>query len=336
MLRLLLAAFLSYAPATELCRFADPRIDESSGVSASSRRSDVFFTHNDSGDSARFFAVDRTGATLAVYDVEDAAAFDWEDMARGRTDKGEPTLLFADMGDNFHRRESVVVYEVLEPRVRGDATVKVRRRHELHYEDKPHDAEALLVHPREGHIYVVTKELDGPAGVYRADGDRLVRVGEVRMDVLVSRRAAYARAVTGGEIKADGTAVVLRTPFEAFEWTIDNDVAAAFANEPVRIPLPGTEQGEAIAYTRGGDSLVTTSEGTNAPMHVVTGGTIASPNWLQPAEPIERTPTDDEGDSRWPKTLRVVVLGLIVLCVRALRGRRRRRHRQRTTPPPSA
>jgi hypothetical protein len=51
---------------TELFRFHDGRIDESSGIVVSSYSDGVFFTHNDSGDRrGRFFAVDRTGRTLA-------------------------------------------------------------------------------------------------------------------------------------------------------------------------------------------------------------------------------------------------------------------------------
>ena len=332
MLRLLLATFLSYAPATELCRFADPRIDESSGVSASSRTSDVFYTHNDSGDSPRFFAVDRTGATLGVFDVDGARAEDWEDMARGQTDEGKPVLFFADIGDNFRRRETIVVYEVLEPKVRDrDATVKVLRLHELRYEDGPHDAETLLVHPRDRRMFVVTKDRDGAAGVYRADDGRLERVADVRLDALVPRGSAYARAVTAGEISPDGRRVVLRTPFQAFEWDVQTDVVEAFALEPRRIPLPETRQGEAIAYTRGGSSLVITSEGEGAPVHLLEGTTIASPNWLQPAEPIEPDPSRKSERTWRQRAVTGFVLALIAAYVRGLRGRRRQQH----PPPPS-
>lgn len=333
MLRLVLAALLSYAPATELCRFADPRIDESSGVAASSRSDAFFFTHNDSGDSPRFFAVDRLGATVGVFDVEGARADDWEDMGRGRNE-GRPVLFFADIGDNFRRRASVVVYEVLEPRVRGDATVKVLRRHELRYEDGPHDAETLLVHPRDGRIYVVTKERTGTAAVYGAEQGRLTRVAEVRLDGLVRRAGAYARAVTAGEIRGDGRKVVLRTPFEAFEWTVDTDVVEAFAGEPHRIPLPETKQGEGIAYTREGSSLVTTTEGVGAPVHVLEGTEGASPNWLRPAEPHE-PPT-----RAFPTSLETLLLLLAasvsVSYVLVLRGRRRRQRRPPPPPPPRA
>jgi hypothetical protein len=329
LLRIVLAALLSYAPATELCRFADPRIDESSGVSASSRTDDYFFTHNDSGDSARFFAVDRTGATLATFDVDGARSEDWEDMARGRNE-GRPVLFFADIGDNFRRRPSVTVYEVLEPRPqRGDAAVKVLRRHELRYEDGPHDAETLLVHPRDSRMWVVTKERNGVAGVYFADDATLRRQGEVRLDTLVRRPGSYARAVTSGEIRNDGRKVLLRTPFEAFEWTIENDVHTAFATEPLRIAVPATEQGEAIAYSRYGSSLLLTSEGTNAPVHVVEGTDVAGPDYLQPAEPIQSKRSPRRTFLR-ERSLAVAIGVVSVLLGRALRGRRQRRRR----PPP--
>ena len=57
--------------------FQDPRITESSGLAASSR-SGIVFTHNDSGDSARFFAVDDAGRTRTTYALPDVQARDWE------------------------------------------------------------------------------------------------------------------------------------------------------------------------------------------------------------------------------------------------------------------
>ncbi|MDQ3757505.1 MAG: hypothetical protein M3394_06630 [Actinomycetota bacterium] len=335
-MRLLLAALLfSYAPATELCRFADPRIDESSGVSASSRTDDYFFTHNDSGDSARFFAVDRTGATLAVFDVDGARAVDWEDMARGRSEGDDPALFFADIGDNFARRETVTVYEVPEPRpADGDAEVDVLRQHELRYADGPHDAETLLVHPRDRRMFVVTKERNGVAGLYRADGGVLHREGDIRLDALVRRPGAYAKAVTSGEIRGDGRKVVLRTPFEAFEWTIENDVAAAFAGQPLRIPLPFAEQGEAIAYSRYGGSLLLTTEGSGAPVHFMEGTELASPNYLQPNEPVELP--REAGPPVWPKVVGLAVSVIGGWLVRVRRGRTRRRRRPPSPHPPSA
>lgn len=326
-MRLFVAALLlSYAPATELCRFADARIAESSGVAASARSDDLLFTHNDSGDSPRFFAVDRRGATLGVFEVDGARAEDWEDMARGRAPDGGPALFLADIGDNFRRRPSVTVYEVREPIVHGDAVVPVLRRRELRYGDGAHDAETLLVHPRDNSVFVVTKERDGTGRVYRAEGTTLRRVAEVRLDRLVRRPGAYAKAVTSGEIAPDGRRVVLRTPFEAFEWQLgEGGVPAAFAATPRRLPLPETEQGEAIAYTRDGRSLVTTSEGVGAPVHQL-AGTTAGPDLLALREPPPTSDSEENGWRRWALGAVVGAVGLTALA-RVLRGRRRRRRR---------
>lgn len=334
------ASHASYAPATELARFADPRIVESSGVSASTRSDEVLFTHNDSGDGARFFAVDRTGATLAVFDVDGARAQDWEDMARGLAPDGGPALFFGDIGDNFRRRPHVTVYVVREPERLTDGTVPLLRRLDLRYEDGPHDAETLLVHPGSGALSVVTKAPDGVAGVYTADrhdqGRRvgvLRRVAEVRLDSVAIQPGGNARAVTSGEIAPDGRRVVLRTLFEAFEWDLplDGGLSAAFAAPPRRIPLPTTRQGEAIAYTGDGRSLVTTSEGVGAPLHLLAGDTAGRDLLRQPAP--RAGPERHRARPPWWYAVGVggaVVVPVLNLLVQLYRASRRRRRR----PPP--
>ena len=46
-------------------------------------RDDVFFAHNDSGDTARFFAVSRTSVVMQTFNLDGATATDWEDIASG-------------------------------------------------------------------------------------------------------------------------------------------------------------------------------------------------------------------------------------------------------------
>lgn len=351
MLRAAVAALvLSYAPASELCRLQDPAVDESSGVAASAVSDDVFWTHNDSGDAPRFYAFDRAGATVGSFTVNGARADDWEDMARGLSAEGEPALFFADIGDNFRRRPAVTVYEVLEPAVGAAPVVELVQHHELRYEDGSHDAETLLVEPGTRALFVVTKDTAGVAGVYRADGGVLRRVGEIRFDRLVRRPGAYAKAATSGDVSPDGRVVVLRTPFEAFEWTVgEGGLAAAFSGEPRRTRLPETRQGEAIAYTRDGRSLVATSEGAGAPVHVVRGDRAVGPDLLAPrpdAPPAagEGDGGDDDGEGgneggddggrsrSWPLVAAAAAAAVVVSLV-GLRARAGRRRRRRRRPP---
>ncbi len=256
----------------------DPEITESSGVAASARADDLFFTHNDSGDTARFFAVDDHGCTQAVFDLADRGtiAIDWEDMARGPKVDGKPTLVLADIGDNFAARPNVVVHRVVEPKVKrrpssadpavacppARARTVAATTFELTYEDGPRDAEALLVDPRTGRLYVVTKVGSGAAALYAAPE----RLSRKRPNVL--RNVAVVPGITNataGDIDPDGSRLVLRTYDSAYEFEIpDGDVAAAFANEPRKITLPSMPQGEAIAYTSDSRAWVTTSEGVGS------------------------------------------------------------------------
>ena len=64
------AALAAAVSSTLLFNFADSRITESSGLGTSSYGDGIVYTHNDSGDTARFFAVkcgwrDRRGLHLA-------------------------------------------------------------------------------------------------------------------------------------------------------------------------------------------------------------------------------------------------------------------------------
>ena len=53
------------------------KIREPSGLARSRRHEGVFWTHNDSGDVPRFFAIDANGNLLAEFSVEGASHTDW-------------------------------------------------------------------------------------------------------------------------------------------------------------------------------------------------------------------------------------------------------------------
>jgi hypothetical protein len=272
--------FAQGAPA-KLFEFQDPRITESSGVAASARRADVLFTHNDSGDSARFFAVDRRGCTVGTFSAPGVDAVDWEDMARGPAPDGSPALFLGDIGDNGAGRSEIAVHRFPEPALEpatggtGDcpsapeqslAPVSFR----LAYEDGPHDAETLLVHPRSGQVFIVTKNFAGPDVLYAAPP--VLDPGKVN----VLRRVAVVEgliAPTGGDIAPDASSVAVRDYGSILVWRIPGgDLPAAFAPgaTPERLSAPDAgRQGEALAFTRAGDGLLTSAEGSHAPVYLV-------------------------------------------------------------------
>ena len=308
----LLLAAGGYGPAERRCGFADPRISESSGVASASWAGDVVWTHNDSGDRARFFAVDTiTCATLATYDVTGADAVDWEDMTRSGG-----TLHFGDIGDNPSRRASVTVYDVPEP-PRGTApgTVRPAATRVLTYPDGAHDAETLLVDPTTGRLVIVTKNRAGTVAAYRAPA-----AGSGVMEKVAD--IAFPGPPTGGDATRDR--IVVRTYTGAFEWDVGpgETLAAVLARPPAPIVLPTTPQGEAIAYTTDGGALWTTSEREGGPVHHLAGPTAAPP---ATAPPVADDPPPKDGELPMP-VLALLAAGLVVAAVFLAWLRRRKRH----------
>lgn len=293
------AAEESYRPGEVLFRFADSRIDESSGLIGPARAGGAFFTHNDSGDGARFFAVGAGGCTAAVYRLAGAEAVDWEDAAASPGSGGR-MLWFGDTGDNARSRVGIDVYAVAEPDTppppagcAPEAAPEITlasTRYRLRYPDGTHDAETLLADPAGGRLYLVTKERSGRSGVYAAPAaldpageNRLERVAELTIppsstmpdpppagpDGLLLALAGRFLA-TGGAVAPDRSRVVVRTYLDAFEWYLGPgaDLGATLRRAPDRrLPLPPTRQGEAISYA--GRDLVTSCEDEGCPVHVL-------------------------------------------------------------------
>lgn len=264
------------APPTPVRQFGEPRllanlnstdVRESSGLAASGRRDGVWFTHNDSGDSARIFRFRESGEVDQPIVIEGATAIDWEDMEAATVD-GTAALYVGDIGDNARRRPNVVVYRFVEP-TEGQTRVDTIERYEIRYANGARDAEALLVDPASGDIYIVSKEpRNEPAQVLRVRNPRGSGsyTAEAVGTVTIPAGPGGSTLVTGGSVSADGRYVVLRTYLGAYEYRVRGRFDRWWQSTPTTVPIALEMQGEAIAYDRGGRRIVTTSEGTPCPV----------------------------------------------------------------------
>ncbi|HEX8558079.1 MAG TPA: hypothetical protein VF668_08265 [Pyrinomonadaceae bacterium] len=253
-------------------------VRESSGVVASRRNPGLFWTHNDSGDGPFVYAFERGGAARGAWRVTGAQALDWEDIAAGPGPaRGQSYLYVGDIGDNGRKREGVVVYRFPEPQVGAGGGADAERPRDtepaeairLKYPDGARNAEALLVHPLTGDLYVVTKAVDG-AGVYRlaapfnAEGvNTLARVATLKGPDF------FGSLVTGGDISPDGRRVALCDYAQGYELTLPEGARGfdeVWAQKPAAVPLGLRLQGEAVCYTLDGSSLVATSEKSPSPV----------------------------------------------------------------------
>ncbi len=253
-------------------------ITESSGLAASRCQTDVFWTHNDSGDKAFIFAVNSKGAKLGTYLVKGAKNVDWEDMALLKDANGECFLYIGDIGNNLRTRGELTIYRVKEPQVSASAANSSKKNPQttenadpikVEYPDFRHDAETLMVHPKTAEIYILTKRLSGAAGVYKLpknyDENKVNRLKKIADFTVPAIPNGF---LTGGDISPDGKRVVICDYFGAYEIVLPENAKSfdeIWRQAPQIIELGERAQGEAISYSSDGKSIFATSEKRNSP-----------------------------------------------------------------------
>jgi hypothetical protein len=270
----------AYGTPVHLANLEDRAIDESSGIVASRRNPDLFWTHNDSGSGPFLYAFDREGRERGTWRVTGAKANDWEDIASGPgAEKGQTYLYVGDIGDNSRERQEIVVYRIAEPAV--TATVdnwsdaqptEPAEAIRLRYADGKHDAEALAVHPVTGDLYVITKTMNATsaAGVYKLAApfststvNTLDKVGEIRLPSI------FPGMMTGADISPDGRKVILCDYLNAYEMSLPEGSGGfdeVWKQTPVIVKLGGRRQGEAVCYRLDGRAILATSEERPTPL----------------------------------------------------------------------
>jgi hypothetical protein len=226
-------------------RIDDARITESSGLALSNRHPHTVWTVNDSGDTARVFAVDtETGRTVGVHTFG-AEVRDVEALAI--TPQGR--LLVADIGDNDASRAMVRVFWFDEPGL--GKTSGTWASWELSYPDGPHNAESIAVDPASGRVFVVTK--GRPGGIYalpkapsRQGVNRLTKVG------------------TAPDIATDAVFLPDRSGLAVRTYTSLVVLDPATWRQTSYQVLPLQPQGETLALAPDGKSLLVGSEGSRS------------------------------------------------------------------------
>ncbi len=241
-------------------------LDEISGLVASRSQPGVLYAHNDSGDSARFFALSDQGELLATFTLAGASARDWEDLAIGAC--GAATCVYlGDIGDNSRVRDDYAIYRVVEPKVSdGSRDVPWERIPYVFPDNEKFNAEALFMH--NGVLYLGTKHHSGPSFVFRFPS---LTPGETVTLELVATLPVPAQGdqpLTGADVSPCGNALLLRMYNRAVELRLPGGAAnfeAIFEAEPQPIAVTQEEQGEAIAYSPDGRSFFTASEHVVSP-----------------------------------------------------------------------
>jgi len=268
-------------------------VPESSGVVAGRRNRDVFWTHNDSGHRhPRIYAfrlsaadkADRKAKHLGYVELPGASNVDWEDISAGP----DGTIYIFDGGDNppceridkqIHRfiepaldpNNSPVAWTTRFDSIRFEYPDAADPSRPAEADGQRYDAECLLVHPRSGDLYVVTKRNSrgAPAArVYKLSAAGIIWNSQRRhlLTFVADLSLPFVNLVTGGDIAPDGRRVVLRNYLAAFEFTLPagQPFERIFRQRPRTYSLAREAvqllQGEGICYAQDGRDLITTTE----------------------------------------------------------------------------
>lgn len=254
-------------------------MDETSGLAASALTPGIYYAHNDSGDTSRFFAITAQGKLkTTIYYTGDIklrrrGVIDCEDIAVGPGPvKGKSYVYMGDIGDNAARRKYIGVYRMEERKNWGTDSIAhaVPVPLYLKYPDGAKDAEAMTIDPIEKLLYIITKRGDS-VGVYTTplkynanDTLTLTFKGKLFFNGLKP-----FKWITAADISADGKQILVRNYEKVFYWrrNATESIWQTMKQAPRELPYKQEKQGEAIAFTPDGKGYYTTSEGIYAPIY---------------------------------------------------------------------
>jgi hypothetical protein len=265
-----------YAQTHRTVQVRESGVREASALVASRQYPGIYWTLNDSKNAPVIFAIDEDGAPRGSFRVAGASNQDWEALQIGPDADGGFALYIGDVGDNAQLRRDPVIYRVTEPeplppgspsRMGETAPAEAIR---FVYPARPHNTEAMLVHPKTGEILLVTRELNGISMIYRLplplDGADMPMADLV--DVVNVRALDPASGqVTDGAISADGQQIALRTYTSVLLFEVPGGILsdAIWAQQPTVSRLADGPKGEGLTFRLDSSDLISIGEEKSAP-----------------------------------------------------------------------
>ena len=251
----------------------DGGVAEASGVVPSPTTAGLLWLHNDSGDSARLFAVSTAGQVLGELRLPGVTAVDFEDLAAAPCPDARAACLWvADTGDNgwdtATARAALAVYAVREPAVDVATSfmpIDAARvwRFPFTAEGGPANVEAFVALPDASALVFYEKKNDG-ARILRLDAPFLedtVVEARVISHFDTPGTGTALRLATSADLHPSGTRLLLRT-YQAL-WQAELATVALDDVEQgdfVQVAQPAELQGEAACYDESGQGVWTLSE----------------------------------------------------------------------------
>ena len=272
----------------ELSTIHDDVLEEASGLVASVNNPNMLWTHNDSGDKARIFLIDKGGIVKTSVLIDSARNRDWEDIAIGPGPvEGKTYLYIGDIGDNESEFMFKYIYRIEEPvidvKITRDTTIRTVAVIKFQYPDGLRDSESLMVDPLTRDLFLISKR-ELKANLYRLpypqsttstilaelvvsqiEFDQSSSVDTTRLNgeaLIRGYHPKYFYQIVAADISPDGTEVLVKSYSTVYYWQRQpaEAIGDLLKRPALVLPYKPEPQGEAIGFDITGNGYYTLNE----------------------------------------------------------------------------
>ncbi|QRQ63658.1 hypothetical protein [Sphingobacterium multivorum] len=242
-----------------LGELTDPQLKEVSGITPAYQEGN-FWVHNDSGDGATIYLIDRQAKLLKKFSLEGVSVVDCEDIDRVKI--GDTYfLVLADIGNNAGKRTWTCLYVFPEPQADDPRLIpkKSIRAIFLKFPGQQRlDAESIMIDPIDNMLYVISKR-EFRSTVYSAEVFTNVKQQYFTLNRIAELPFTFA---TASAIDQTGTQLLVKNITHIFYWQRNRSESwkQVLQRKPAILPYQVEPQGEAIAFDSNGTGFYTISE----------------------------------------------------------------------------
>lgn len=243
----------------KLVEVTNKKLDEVSGLAASSKNTGMLWTLNDSGNRAEVLLIDDRLNIRLTCTLANIINRDWEDISVGPgPEAGKNYIYVADIGDNMAIFPYKTIYRFEEPKfTEGTSQISITDFDRIVFQlDVKKDTESLLVDPKTKNLYVISKR-EKPVYVYE------LKYPYSTTDTLTAQKIGSIPfgQIVAADFSPDGNEVLIKNYNNVFYWRLDNEnLASALKRSPAIVTYEAEPQGESVTFARDGSGFYTISE----------------------------------------------------------------------------
>ena len=243
---------------TEIPIHNAPFLREVSGLAHSLRNDTIIWTHNDSGDDPKIYAISESGNYLGTIALKGVVHHDWEDItAVEDPSTGRKYIYIGDFGDNKSQYTSYNIYRIPEPEPEAYLNRTFEMTPEVvnyEYSDiQTQDAEALFVMPESMEVLILSKVVNN-ARIYTL-GQPFNNTGTHIADRIGTFDLGF---VVGADFQKNQ--LIVKSYASVYCYNLGSDILSTLSSNPVVLPYSLEPRGEGLCWDNDNKGYFTMSE----------------------------------------------------------------------------